>query len=419
MKRTNKTLKTLFATILSVLIISSSFVFAANYDDPHETPAYPNVDAGNMYNYTYDVETHEGILTGEVTAEITSGAKSIYNPGDEVEITFTVKSLDGMGDKSDGSGGIKDILLYVYSDESDLLGSEVVRFPDYDKVLVTTTDDGDLLDLANGAQQAYTYLFKIPTSAVPGTTYKLFFQLYDYGMFYDYSEDSSQPSLVWQHAETDNGEIPFELAALPVTHTVSVSTSPAGVTASFAGTGTFPEGSEYSVSLVSYDSANWSFTGWSQATSGTLMSDVSIVANFSPRTVPPTTYEVTAVSQPAGVATFVGTGNGFTNGSNYKVYYNLLDDNYEFVEWIGASEGTINNANVALIAVFKEKEIVIPPTVVPEEPAEVPVEPILDEVVAQETPAELPATGGLPVEMFAGLGLALTALGVRVNKKNK
>lgn len=142
----------------------------------------------------------------------------------------------------------------------------------------------------------------------------------------------------------------------PTYYKVSAVSDPAGV-ATFTGTGTqFQSGDEYNVQYTIVN-PNYRFVRWSESNSGVIEEgDVNLVAIFERIPTPPNpvTYTVTAVSNPVGVATFIGTGAGFGLGSNYAVYYNLIDDNYVFTGWTGVSSGTITG-NVNLIANFAPK----------------------------------------------------------------
>lgn len=438
MKKLGTFQKKLMVAMLAVFIITNSFIFATTGDDPHDTPWYPSQDNGQDYNYNYDIESGDGALLGHVVVNPEGGQKATYKPGDEVFYSFTISSSVGDGDGANGNGGIKDLLLYMFTNSGDPIGSEFGRFPDGYGSLDNVND---LIDLSDGGQIT-TPIFKYTVpEADPGSTLYLYFTLYDYGMFTKlYDEDLPSENMesfqslsvstnlkqpLWMHTETARGEIPFTIAdEETIQYTITASTNPVGVTASFTGLGTYDPGYTYNVNLSSYDTANWNFTGFSQSQTGTLTSNINLVANFTPRTTPPpvvVTYKVTATSQPAGVATFVGTSDALENGSSYKVYYDITDNNYEFVEWIGLSEGTINNADVALIAVFKEKEIIIPPTVIPEEPVVTEPAIILDEEVAEEVTAEnveLPETGGIPLELVSLMGATFIGIGTKIRKKN-
>lgn len=70
-------------------------------------------------------------------------------------------------------------------------------------------------------------------------------------------------------------------------------------------------------------------------------------------------YTVRVSSEPAGVATFIGYGTGFSDGSPYQVSISQLTEGYEFVGWQGASSGTVNGADVNIIAKFNLIEEVV------------------------------------------------------------
>ncbi len=180
-------------------------------------------------------------------------------------------------------------------------------------------------------------------------------------------------------------------------YTVSAVSNPAGV-ATFTGTGGgFIFGSAYDVQYTQIVEG-YEFTGWSAANSGTISGNVNLVANFEPIAAP--TFDVTAVSQPAGVATFAGTLAEAEDGTAYSVSVATVEEGFEFVEWLVAPSGTIDGADVQVIAVFEEVE-----------------ETILDEEVAEDIPdEELPEAGGIPTMAFSGLGLVVAAIGKKLRK---
>lgn len=200
-------------------------------------------------------------------------------------------------------------------------------------------------------------------------------------------------------------------------YSVTAVSNPVGV-ASFTGTGNaFELGNSYNVSYTLLD-GSYRFIGWTGINSGTISGNVQLVANFEriPTPPPAVTYTVSAISNPVGVASFIGTGNSFVSGQNYAVYYNLLDSDYEFTGWTGVSEGIISG-NVELVANFKLKEV--PPVTPP--PAE--EEPILDEEVAEEIlvienieEEKLPEAGGIPLMAFSLFGGALAGAGLKLRK---
>ncbi len=64
-------------------------------------------------------------------------------------------------------------------------------------------------------------------------------------------------------------------------------------------------------------------------------------------------YNVSATSNPAGIASFTGELSEVLDGAAYNVEYVMDDANYEFTGWTGTPSGTIDGANVELVANFK------------------------------------------------------------------
>lgn len=226
----------------------------------------------------------------------------------------------------------------------------------------------------------------------------------------------------------EEGQIPNpEPAPLPELYTVRAESNPAGV-ATFSGYGTgFQDGNSYNVAIASQE-ANYEFTGWSGSPSGTINgSDVNLVANFNlvelaiEDEVTPedlvVEYEVSAITQPAGLATFTGEGF-FRNGDSYSVAIDTMVPGYEFVQWNTSHTGVVDGADVEVVAVFKE---VMLEEVVLEEPVEdVPEIIVADEVLDEEPIPEdvetLPETGGLPFVGFIGVMIAGSGFVLRKKK---
>ncbi len=184
--------------------------------------------------------------------------------------------------------------------------------------------------------------------------------------------------------------------------------------------------------------------------------DVDFSVSDRPSTPPPSVvyYTVSAVSDPAGVADFTGTGGGFTFGSSYDVNYINVSDGYTFIGWNLEPSGTISG-NVNLIASFEliedeeipedvpkqpentpvdEPEIIIPVEEIPEEipvvelieevvdefPDEEIAEVILDEEIAEEFPdEELPEAGGIPLAVNMVVGGLVAGIGGALRKKRR
>lgn len=207
-------------------------------------------------------------------------------------------------------------------------------------------------------------------------------------------------------------------------YTVRVESNPAGI-ATFAGYGTgFSDGDTYNVSIASQDPA-YVFIGWVGAASGTIAgSDVGITANFeqvvfedevTPEELDETVmYDVTAISQPAGVATFTGQGQ-FINGDSFRVEVATFMDGYEFVRWDTVNAGVMDGADVEVLAVFEE--ITEEELVVEEEPVVEPEEVLDEESLPEEQPEALPETSGIPLAGFVGLGSMISGLGLMIRRK--
>lgn len=377
MKNSKRRSKSILVTVIAILVIFNSFIYAGNGDDPYNTPAYPNVGAGEQFNYSHDemvsgedqeVTVVNGELTANVQVTFLNGQKPTYERNEVVPLRFTVSSISGKGDGADGLGGIKDVLLWLYSSPADVVGSKLAQSHEVvGGALIDATQQDSFADLNDGESFTFDYNYTVPADAVSGSTYYIYFQLFDYGMFAWGPNEEYYPLGQWMHAETVNGSVPF---------IVVVPTPP----------------------------------------------------NPNPPIVlpPEQTFTVTAVSDPAGVASFVGTGEGFENGSDYRVYYSILDDTYEFVGWADgkSAEGTIDNANVELVALFEKIEVPVIEEVIDEELPEeivvdevIPEDVILDEVVPEDVPVALPETGGVTAEAISLFGSALVVLGVALRRK--
>lgn len=146
---------------------------------------------------------------------------------------------------------------------------------------------------------------------------------------------------------------------------------------------------------------------------------------------------MTAVSDPAGVADFTGTGSTFTFGSSFNVNYTNVTDGYTFIGWNLEPSGTITG-NVALIASFELiEDEPVPEEPIPEEPIpeDPPVEPeviieefpdeeiaevILDEDIAEDLPDEdLPEAGGIPLAVNLVSGGMIAGLGGMIRRKRR
>jgi len=145
----------------------------------------------------------------------------------------------------------------------------------------------------------------------------------------------------------------------------------------------------------------------------------------------PTLYTLTVnVVGEGSVPGFEGT-NSFSSGTNVNLSAVIDNPLYEFVGWSGDLVSTSLAGSVALtgnktvtatFALIGEEPI---PQDVPEE-VTVKEETVEQEVVLDviteaipEAVTELPATGGLPVELFALLGTSILGVGAVLKKKTK
>lgn len=149
----------------------------------------------------------------------------------------------------------------------------------------------------------------------------------------------------------------------------------------------------------------------------------------TPNPTPTNIYTLTVTSTDGGSVPGEGL-RSFSSVTNV-ILDPAADDGFEFSGWTG--DTGILTGNVARVdgdyvleAVFtlivEEEPIPEEPAPEPEpEPVPLPVEEteeiLLDEATAEETPAALPEAGGVPAEGFSFLGLALSALGVKLRKK--
>jgi len=166
----------------------------------------------------------------------------------------------------------------------------------------------------------------------------------------------------------------------------------------------------------------------------------NIYAEFEPIPTPtptpdptptPTIYTLTVnVVGEGSVPGFEGT-NSFSSGTNVNL--GAVEDNplYEFIGWSGDFVSTELNGVVVLTS---NKTVTATFALIEEEPipeeepvVEILLDAIADDVevldiiteVLPEAATELPATGGLPVELFALFGTSIIGLGTLLKKKNK
>lgn len=234
-------------------------------------------------------------------------------------------------------------------------------------------------------------------------------------------------SIDWvYYADVVYTDVPQEPEPLPDLYAVRVESNPAGV-ATFSGYGTgFQDGEAYDVGILSQN-PDYEFAGWTGSPNGNISgADVNLVANFNfigeefedeetPEALE-VRYEVTAVSEPAGVGTFTGEGS-FRSGDSYKVEVVSIVEGYEFVRFDTVNEGVIDGADVEVVAVFemtKDDEPVDEPAQPVEEPDEV-----LDEEEIPEDVDALPDTSGLPFVAFAAIGAMLSGSGVAIRRRKR
>jgi len=294
--------------------------------------------------------------------------------------------------------------------------SEGFEFVEWIVDPIGTIEGSDVEVIASFTRvESETYYVRATSSPSGVASFTGVGESFEYGQEYDVNYkllNSGYKFIGWSSADqgTISGNVDlvanFEKKGSPPVYKYSVTaeSNPAGVT-TFTGTGTdFIYNTSYEVSFVTV-AEGYVFTGWTGVPSGTITSNVHVIANFEP--IAPKTYNVTVLAQPSEAATFTGELSNVIDGSDFDVAVDAITEGFEFVEWIGEPKGTIKGADVEVIASFKEVVL---------------EEVFLDEVIAEElltedlTTEALPEAGGIPAIAFGGLGLALATIGKKLRK---
>ncbi len=208
----------------------------------------------------------------------------------------------------------------------------------------------------------------------------------------------------------------------------SIVEGPSEATSEDGSSVTGPIGTE--LSFFEKAATGWQFDGWNVELPSSISGTVTYTATFSqiPTSNPPTTtktvkYNLAVEIEGKGTV----TGGGSYKSGKTATLVATAGDGYVFDQWIGAKEdGTVYmNKNKKVTAKFIEvpaeeelgEEV---ETVVPEAP--IVEEVILDIVTPAGTPDDiedqpLPQTGGLPLAMYTGFGLALSGFGYKLRKR--
>lgn len=203
--------------VLIALFIAAPIMSFADLLYPHMEYHYNNVGEGAVRNYSLGTE---GELAATIEYEVTLGdtiigtgtnwmpsGDIVVQPGDELDIHYTIKFAKSYGDGPTGSDSIKD-LLFVSMDEAD---NELGAYPARDSDFGAWFAEIDRQELGDDDDFTLDVQYTVPDSG-PGAI-RLPYVLFDYGSWRAPSiNDAMRNTIirnVWWYTESVEGNIPL------------------------------------------------------------------------------------------------------------------------------------------------------------------------------------------------------------------
>lgn len=372
--------------------------------DPLSVPDYTS----NPGSYGVPGDATTG-LDATVTFS-TDKASGVYNPGDTATIQLSLTAVQGDNDDVN-----KDLLFVLRDTDNSIL----YNYPAMDISAIHN------FHLAEGATKQFDSVVYDLAGKSVGDTIVLPYEVYDFGMF----------GKGWQKEKIESGQVVLTLVAaeyaikiIPTIYevvdldseAVEVNSAAGFIRASAEGldatdssgatiNATLTDGTE--ITLFAGANEGFTFYKWlyniKNPNNDERPNPREVVVSREGQTFKPTpvfernTYTVTAVSVPAGVADFTGTGSHL-HGANYEVAYENVATNYTFTGWGEVpNTGSVNAGDVEVVAYFEYNE--------PEQPEE-PTQPT-PQVVNYDLTVEVTEGGSVP----GFLGTNTFASGTNVN----
>ena len=245
-----------------------------------ETGTIQTVQGAASYKPTYlDVlNKYTVTVKSNPSGACSSTGAGLYDYNTSATLTLSINDGYTFNGWSDGLEGTNTTRTITITEDKELVANFTVAEPDY--TITWKNENGSANLVAPVGQKAGT------ATIYPGATpTKDATAQYTY-TFDGWATEANGPK-VYKNGLTPvaSGDATYyaHFSSTVNTYKVTLTSNPAGV-CTFTGAGTYEYGADVAITVASYNTINYTFTGWSAAVPTTVEGDINLTANFSPRT---------------------------------------------------------------------------------------------------------------------------------------
>lgn len=246
-----------------------------------ETGTIQTVMGAADYKPTYIDELNKYTVTvkSNPSGACSSTGAGLYDYNTSATLTLSVNAgytFTGWSDELEGTNTTR---IITVTEDKELVANFTVADPDY--TITWKNEDGSanlVAPVGQKAGTATTYTGATPTKdATAQYTYK----------FDGWTTEANGAGTYYKNGLTPvaSADVTYyaHFSSTVNTYKVTLTSNPAGV-CTFTGAGTYNYGDAISIDIVSYNTTNYEFTGWSAAVPTTVTGEINLTANFSART---------------------------------------------------------------------------------------------------------------------------------------
>ena len=245
-----------------------------------ETGTIQTVQGAASYKPTYlDVlNKYTVTVKSNPSGACSSTGAGLYDYNTSATLTLSVHAGYTFNGWSDGLDGTNTTRTITVTEDKELVANFTVAEPDYTITWKNENGSANLVDpVGQKAGTATIYPGATPTKDATAQ--------YSY-TFDGWATEANGPK-VYKNGLTPvaSGDATYyaHFSSIVNTYKVTLTSNPAGV-CTFTGAGTYEYGADVTIAVASYNTTNYTFTGWSAAVPTTVEGDINLTANFSPRT---------------------------------------------------------------------------------------------------------------------------------------
>ena len=245
-----------------------------------ETGTIQTVQGAASYKPTYlDVlNKYTVTVKSNPSGACSSTGAGLYDYNTSATLTLSVNAGYTFYGWSDGLEGTYTTRTITVTEDKELVANFIVADPDYTITWKNEAGTADLVaPVGQKAGTATIYPGATPTKdATAQYTYT----------FDGWATEANGPK-VYKNGLTPvaSGDATYyaHFSSTVNTYKVTLTSNPAGV-CTFTGAGTYEYGADVAIDVASYNTTNYTFTGWSASVPTTVEGDINLTANFLPRT---------------------------------------------------------------------------------------------------------------------------------------